>query len=94
MGSPLHSEHGEGLPAPRKPSPTGLGARDCTGSTWAPIKCCKAVVCRQPLQLTKPPTPSFTWKGSPFLSILIRFPSCAPAQIHHGGSEGRPLPCQ
>lgn len=71
MGSPLPSERGEGLPAPRKPSPTWLGPRDCTGSTWAPIRCCKAAAWHQPLQLTKPPSPSLTRKRSLILSILI-----------------------
>ena len=90
--SPLHSVWG-GAACTQEAFTTCLGARDCTGSTWAPIKYCKTVACPQPLQLTTPPTPSLTWKGSPFLSILIRFPSHAPVQTHHGGSEGRPLPC-
>lgn len=69
-GVPLLSELGEGLPTPRHPSPTHLGL----GTALIPelLQCCTTVASHQPLQLSLPPTPYLTWKGSPFLSILGR----------------------
>lgn len=69
-GVPLLSELGEGLPTPRHPSPTHLGL----GTALIPVllQCCAMVASHQPLQLSLPPTPYLTWKGSPFLSILGR----------------------